>query len=143
MMEINILKIYIAKNLHSAMCQILIDGWQLMMLAWHHGCNCNGVASSWKWIVLTKLQLNCNDLHYIYDELQFYNSCNLSINTHMSYKYSEWQVFSAIQKLRYKANYKTPIFFILCYHHLHLCHYISMKVLMKIMVWTFLKWQQT
>jgi hypothetical protein len=56
-----------------------------------------------------------------------------------AYKYSELQVFGAIQKLNYKASYKTPIFLILCYHHLHLCHYILMKVLMKIVVWTFLK----
>jgi hypothetical protein len=33
-----------SKNLHSARCQILIHGWQLMTLAWHHGCNYNGVA---------------------------------------------------------------------------------------------------
>jgi hypothetical protein len=26
--------------------------------------------SSWKWIVSTKLQLNCNELHHIYGELQ-------------------------------------------------------------------------
>jgi hypothetical protein len=33
-----------SKNLHNATCKILIDGWQLLMLAWHHGCNNNGIA---------------------------------------------------------------------------------------------------
>jgi len=33
-----------------------MNGWQLMMLVWHHGCNYNGLHSSWKWVVLTKLQ---------------------------------------------------------------------------------------
>jgi signal transduction histidine kinase len=33
-----------SKNLHNAISQILIDVWQLMMLAWHHVCSYNGVA---------------------------------------------------------------------------------------------------
>jgi hypothetical protein len=33
-----------SKTFHCATCQILIDGWQLMMLTWHHGCNYNGLA---------------------------------------------------------------------------------------------------
>jgi len=33
-----------SKNLHNATCYILIYGWQLMMLMWHHGCNYYGVA---------------------------------------------------------------------------------------------------
>jgi hypothetical protein len=37
-------KIKFPKKLHSAMCQVLIDGWQLMTLTLHHGCNYNGVA---------------------------------------------------------------------------------------------------
>jgi hypothetical protein len=36
--------ICMSKKFHSAMYQILIDGWQLMMLTWNHGCNYNGVA---------------------------------------------------------------------------------------------------
>jgi len=32
-----------SKNLHNATCQILIHGWQLMTLAWHHVCNYNGI----------------------------------------------------------------------------------------------------
>jgi hypothetical protein len=44
-MKINVFeKIIVSKNLHNAMCQTLITGWQLMTLAWHHGCNYNGVA---------------------------------------------------------------------------------------------------
>jgi hypothetical protein len=31
-----------SKNLYSTMCQIVINGWQSMMLTWHHGCNYNG-----------------------------------------------------------------------------------------------------
>jgi len=27
--------------------------------------------NSWKWVVLIKLQLSCNELHRIYSELQF------------------------------------------------------------------------
>jgi hypothetical protein len=38
--------------------------------------------NSWKWIVLNELQLNYNELHYIYGEFQLCNSCNLFINTH-------------------------------------------------------------
>ncbi len=30
---------FMYKNLHNVMSQILIDGWQLMMLTWHHGCS--------------------------------------------------------------------------------------------------------
>jgi hypothetical protein len=30
--------------------------------------------NGWKWVVLTKLQLNYNELHCIYNELQFYMS---------------------------------------------------------------------
>ncbi len=33
-----------SKNFHNVMCQILINGWQSMTLAWHHGCSYNGVA---------------------------------------------------------------------------------------------------
>ncbi len=33
-----------SKNLHNATSQILIDVWQLMMLACHHMCSYNGVA---------------------------------------------------------------------------------------------------
>ncbi len=36
--------IVMSKYLHNATCQILKDEWQLMTLAWHHGCNYNGVA---------------------------------------------------------------------------------------------------
>jgi uncharacterized protein (UPF0276 family) len=27
---------FMSKIFHNTTCQILIDGWQLMMLAWHH-----------------------------------------------------------------------------------------------------------
>jgi hypothetical protein len=32
----------LCKNLHNVTCEILMNGWQLMMLAWHHGCSYNG-----------------------------------------------------------------------------------------------------
>jgi hypothetical protein len=35
---------YVKNYLHSATCQILIDGWQSIMSAWHHGYNYNEVA---------------------------------------------------------------------------------------------------
>jgi len=35
---------FMLKKSHSAMCQILINGWQSMTSTWHHGCNYNGVA---------------------------------------------------------------------------------------------------
>jgi hypothetical protein len=38
--------------------------------------------SSWKWVVLTKLQLSYNELHHIYNELQPCNACNLFVSTH-------------------------------------------------------------
>ncbi len=41
--------------------------------------------NTWKWVVLAKLQLSCNVLHYIYGELQLYNSCNLSFSIHGVY----------------------------------------------------------
>jgi hypothetical protein len=53
-----------------------------MMSTWHDGCSYNGLHSSWKRIVLTKLQLNCNELHHTYGGLQPCNSCNLSISIH-------------------------------------------------------------
>jgi hypothetical protein len=34
---------FMSKNLHNAMCKIFINGWQLMMSTWHHGCSYNGV----------------------------------------------------------------------------------------------------
>jgi hypothetical protein len=34
---------FMSKNLHNATCEILINGWQLMALAWHNECNYNGV----------------------------------------------------------------------------------------------------
>jgi hypothetical protein len=33
--------IFMLKNLHNATCSILMDGWQLMMWTWHHGCSYN------------------------------------------------------------------------------------------------------
>jgi hypothetical protein len=36
-------QIFMSKNLHSTTCQLLMDGQQLMTLAWHHGCNYNGI----------------------------------------------------------------------------------------------------
>jgi hypothetical protein len=38
--------------------------------------------NSWKWVVLIKLQLSCNELHRIYGELQLCNSCNFFLKTH-------------------------------------------------------------
>jgi hypothetical protein len=31
------------KNLYNDMCQILINGWQLMTSIWHHGCSYYGI----------------------------------------------------------------------------------------------------
>ncbi len=31
------------KNLHNATCQVSIDGWKLLMLAWHYGYSYSGV----------------------------------------------------------------------------------------------------
>ncbi len=45
--------------------------------------------SNWKGMVVTKVQLSCNELHHIYGELQ---------------------VFDATQKLSCKASCKTPLF---------------------------------
>jgi hypothetical protein len=61
--------IFMSKNLHSSTCQILImDDNQ-----WCQHDIMNEVImelhSSWKWIVLIELQLNCNELHRIYSEL--------------------------------------------------------------------------
>jgi len=33
-----------SKNIQSAMCHILMDGWQLMTSTWYYGCSYNGVA---------------------------------------------------------------------------------------------------
>jgi hypothetical protein len=63
-----------------------------------------------EWIVLTELQLSCNELHHIYNDLQ-HVTCSLAITT---YKYNELQVSSAIQKLSCKAGCKTLIFPIMC-----------------------------
>jgi hypothetical protein len=39
---------YLKKNysnfFHNATCQVWIDGWKLLTLAWHYGCSCNGIA---------------------------------------------------------------------------------------------------
>jgi hypothetical protein len=64
------------------MCKILIDGWQLMMLIDIMGVVIMELHNSWKWVVLIELQLSCNELHCIYNELQFHNPCNLFINIH-------------------------------------------------------------
>jgi hypothetical protein len=37
-------KIIMSKKFHSGMYQILINGWQLMMSTWYHGCSYNGIA---------------------------------------------------------------------------------------------------
>jgi hypothetical protein len=36
--------VFMSKFFHNATCYILIYGWQLMTLAWHHGWNYNWVA---------------------------------------------------------------------------------------------------
>jgi hypothetical protein len=36
--------IFMSKNLYNGMCQILIDGQQLMTSTWHHRCTYNGIA---------------------------------------------------------------------------------------------------
>jgi hypothetical protein len=36
-------KTIMSKKFHIFTCQILINAWQLMTLAWHHVCNYNGV----------------------------------------------------------------------------------------------------
>ncbi len=47
---------FMSKSLHNAMCQILINGWQLMMSTWHHGVVIMELNSSWKWVLLIELQ---------------------------------------------------------------------------------------
>jgi len=36
--------IFKSRILDNAMCQNLMDGWKLVMSAWHYACSCNGVA---------------------------------------------------------------------------------------------------
>jgi hypothetical protein len=43
MMDINISKKK-SKNLHSAMCKILMDGWKLVTLVWCYGDSWSGIA---------------------------------------------------------------------------------------------------
>jgi hypothetical protein len=62
--------------------------------------------NSWKWVVLIKLQLSCNELHCIYDV-----TYPLAL---MAYTYNELQMSYAIQKLNYKASCKTPFFHNVC-----------------------------
>jgi hypothetical protein len=85
--------------------------------------------SSWKWVVLAKLQLSCNELHYIHGELQFatHATCSLALIMYkyselqfatqvtcslalIMYKYSELQMSFTTQKLNCKASHKTPFF---------------------------------
>jgi hypothetical protein len=61
-----------SKNLDSATCQILIDGWKLITLMWRYGCIVVVDLHNAKCVVLTKLQLNYNELHCIYDALQLF-----------------------------------------------------------------------
>ncbi len=61
------------------MCQVLMDGWKLHDVV---DVVITKLHNSWKWVVLVELQLNCNELHRIYDELQLYNSCNLFNSIH-------------------------------------------------------------
>jgi hypothetical protein len=53
-----------------------------MTLAWNHGVVIMELNSSWKWVVLIKLQLIYNELHSIYNELQFKNWVARSIAKH-------------------------------------------------------------
>ncbi len=46
--------------------------------------------------------MNCN-----------YTTCAIYLLTLVAYKYSELQVSNAIQKLKRRASYKTPLFFIM------------------------------
>jgi len=88
--------IFMSKNIHSVMYQILINGWSSMTSSWHHGCNYNGVAMS---CIIYTMTYN----------FATHATCPLAL---MTYKYNELQVFSTTQKLNYKASCKIPIFFI-------------------------------
>jgi hypothetical protein len=33
-----------SKFFYNAMCQVLMDGWKLLMSTWHYNYNCNGIA---------------------------------------------------------------------------------------------------
>jgi hypothetical protein len=78
--------IFMSNFFHNAMCQILMDEWQLMELH-----------NSW---------MSCFDkiaieLQWVAPYIQW--TCSL---TFMAYKYSELQMSNTIQKLSYKASYK-------------------------------------
>jgi hypothetical protein len=49
---------------------------------WHQHDNMGAIImelhNNWKWVVLIKLQLSCNELDCICNKLQLSNSCNLS-----------------------------------------------------------------
>jgi hypothetical protein len=51
--------------------------------------------NSWKAIVVTKLQLSCNELHPIYGELQLITTCPITL---IVYKYGDLQMPNASQK---------------------------------------------
>jgi hypothetical protein len=70
---------FMSKIFHSAMCKILIDGWQLMTSINIMGVIIMELHNSWKRSVLIELQWVAL---YIYNELQFCNSCNLFNSTH-------------------------------------------------------------
>jgi hypothetical protein len=67
--------------------------------------------SSWKWVVSTKLQLGCDELHHIYSELQ-----GQLQNTHFSHS-----IFVPFTSLVIVANLCMPYYYVtiwICIHFL-------------------------
>jgi hypothetical protein len=62
--------------------------------------------SSWNLVVLTELQLSCI-VYMVSSNFATHTTCLLEF---MTYKYSELQMSFATQKLKCKANCKTPFF---------------------------------
>jgi len=106
------------KNPHSVICQILMDWWKVTS-TWHYHCNCKSVTlelhSSCSYIIGIELHelhmytISCtmNCIHC--------NSCDLSDNTRVyrnMLSCNELQMLVATEKSSYKANCKSPYFFI-------------------------------
>jgi hypothetical protein len=79
-----------SKNLHSTTCQILINRWQLMMLAWHHECS------------YYRVTINCIVYMVICNSI-IHATCSLTLIT---YKYSELQ-----------GQFQNTFFFIVPWHN--------------------------
>jgi hypothetical protein len=84
--------IFMSKNLHSATCWILVDGWQLMTSTWHHGCSYNGVAlvveNELLWQNCNWIAMNCT-IHTMSCNFVTHATCLLALTM---YKYNELQM---------------------------------------------------